>query len=136
MNKKNQVTKPIIFFDGVCGLCNSFVNFILDIDKKETFLFSPLQGELSKELIREEKRVSLDSVVVWDGERLRTHSDAVLYIFSNLDSYWKFLIVFRIIPSFLRDLAYKFIASIRYKVFGKSETCRFPSPSEKKRFLP
>lgn len=127
--------RQIIFFDGVCNLCNAFVDFLIARDKDQLFHFAPLQGETARARLPADA-LSLRSVVLWNqGERLEK-SDAALMILQQLGGIWWLSRIFWVVPGFLRDLVYDFVAANRYGFFGKRETCRLPSPEEKARFLP
>lgn len=135
MSENSEEQKPIIFFDGVCGLCNGFVDIVMKLDRTGQFLFSPLQGETAKKLLSKEHIEDLESVVLYDGGKLHTKSDAVLEVFNRLGGFLQFWSLTRIIPKNLRDHFYDLAAEQRYKIFGKRETCRIPTPSERARFL-
>lgn len=130
--------REIIFFDGVCNLCNGAVNFIIDRDRKKHFFFASLQSDLAREKLQHSKvDVSkLDSIVLMkkNGE-LKEKSSAVLHIARHLSGGWPLLYVFMILPVFLRDLVYDFIAANRYKWFGRRDECRIPTPELRQRFL-
>jgi predicted DCC family thiol-disulfide oxidoreductase YuxK len=126
---------PTVFFDGVCGLCNQAVDFILAEDGESSFRFAPTQGETAKSLDREE--VSLGkSMALQDGDSIYTRSDAVLRIAAGLGGVWRILSWLSIIPRPVRDLVYEGVQMNRYRVFGKKDSCRMPSPAERSRFLP
>jgi len=131
--KENK--QKIIFFDGVCGLCNGFVDFILAVDKKKQFLFSPLQSEFAKNNLPAKMTTELKSVVFLKNGKHYSKSDAVLHVLDELGGVWKLSIVGRILPENMRDSAYNLVAENRYKIFGKKETCRLPSAEERSRFL-
>lgn len=125
----------VIFFDGVCGLCNGFVDFVIAVDKKRQFFFSPLQSEFAKNNLPHDMTTDLKSVVyLTDGKRF-SKSDAVLRIMNELGGLWKLTTVGRIFPEILRDKAYNLVAENRYKLFGRKETCRLPSAEERERFI-
>lgn len=131
-----MIEHPVVFFDGVCGLCNSFVDFLMKHDKKEIFYFAPLQGEFAKELkVLAPYRDNMSSVVLWREGHVFTESTAALEILIALGGLWTVLRVFYLIPRFMRDPFYRLVARYRYRIFGKSQTCRLPSPEEKARFL-
>lgn len=132
METKNQ---QVIFFDGFCGLCNGFVDFILSIDKKKQFLFSPLQSEFAKSNLPAELTTDLKSVVLLKNGKQYSKSDAVLRILNDLGGVWKLTQLGRILPENLRNKAYDMVAENRYKLFGKKETCRLPSADERARFI-
>lgn len=124
----------VVFFDGICVLCNGFVDFILKLDKKHKFKFAPLQGQSARDLLSSVKKIP-DSVVFYDGFRIYFKSTAALKILFLLGGIWKLTILLFIFPSFIRDRVYDFIAKNRYAWFGKKDICRIPSADEKKYFL-
>lgn len=127
--------KPTVFFDGVCGLCNQAVDFILAEDGESCFRFAPTQGETAKSLDREEVSQG-KSMALQDGDLLYTRSDAVLRIAAGLGGVWRILSWLSVIPRPVRDLVYEGVQMNRYRVFGKKDSCRMPSPAERSRFLP
>ncbi len=128
---------PIVFFDGMCGLCNRFVDFVLRHDCVGALRLSPLQGETAERLLPVTDREQLATVIVWDNGRLHRRSAAVVRVCWRLGPVWKVLGgLLWCIPLPLRDLGYKLVAANRYHLFGKKETCRLPSPEERARFLP
>jgi predicted DCC family thiol-disulfide oxidoreductase YuxK len=135
MNKENGV----ILFDGVCNFCNHSVNFIIDHDAKNYFKFAALQSEAGERLQKEygikAEDKSLDSVLVIEDGKLHTHSTAALRIARRLSGVWSLLYVFIIIPKPIRDFFYKLFAKNRYRLFGKQDACRLPSPEERAKFL-
>lgn len=125
---------PIVFFDGVCGLCNFFVDFVITRDKKALFKFAPLQGDSAK--TKDISLVQYNSVVLYmDGEYF-IKSSAAIKILAELGGIYSLLKILLIIPDFMRNAVYDLIAANRYKWFGKRETCRIPGPEERERFLP
>ncbi|MBD0824517.1 thiol-disulfide oxidoreductase DCC family protein [Aestuariibaculum marinum] len=132
------INKQLILFDGVCNLCNSSVNFIIKRDKKNTFLFTPLQSQLGKQIIEEYNidTNKTDSILLYIPEKGITYkSTAALKVASHLGFPANILSVFRIVPAFIRNWVYDFIAKNRYKWFGKKERCMIPSPELKSKFL-
>ena len=127
--------RQIIFFDGVCNLCNAFVDFLIKRDKDHSFSFAPLQGETAQLKLPHGQPASLSSVVLWNQGEVLEKSDAALMILQQLGGFWWFMRVFWVMPKILRDLGYDFVAANRYRFFGKRETCRLPTPAEKARFL-
>jgi predicted DCC family thiol-disulfide oxidoreductase YuxK len=132
---KPDITKPIIFFDGVCGLCNRFVDFIIKADKRQQFLFAPLQGKTFKLLIESKKLHFPDSVVLYTEEKFDTKSSAALKIISSLGGIYATAKICYLLPKWMRDKLYDYVAKNRYQWFGKKETCRLPNPEERARFL-
>lgn len=134
-----DIKKPILFFDGICGLCNSSVDFALVRDKNVRVFYSPLQGETAKQLLSEEDIQHVDTVVFrpTDGNHLYRRSAAVVRLLWLLTFPWNFYgWILWFIPLPIRDLGYRLIAGSRYRLFGKHETCRMPTPEERSRFLP
>lgn len=125
----------VIFFDGVCGLCNGFVDFVLKIDKKNEFMFSPLQSDYAKNHLPEEYTKDLKSVVYFNDGKIISRSAAVIKILSEIGGIWKFATIGNVLPEKLRDSAYDMVAKNRYKLFGRKETCRLPTPEERARFV-
>jgi len=135
--KEIKIDHPIIFFDGVCGLCNSFVDIILRADKKGIFRFSPLQGDTAKKYLAEQPEEPGDwSIVYIDENNIYEQSDATLKILERLGGIWGLLSIFSFLPRGFRNYIYRFIAVNRYKIFGKRDTCRIPTEQEKERFMP
>jgi predicted DCC family thiol-disulfide oxidoreductase YuxK len=132
---KSDSNDAIIFFDGVCGLCNGFVDFILQIDSKKIFKFSPLQSEYAQKNLPQEYTQSLDSVVVVIDGKILKKGEAVMAVFNRLGGAWKILALTGMLPKSLMDSGYDLVASNRYKLFGKKETCRIPTPEERARFI-
>ena len=137
MTTENEAQKPIIFFDGVCGMCNAFVNLILRVDRRQTFLFAPLQGATAREMLpplsddaREWSMIYVDEAGVHD------QSDASLEVYRRLGGFWRLVSLLRYVPRALRNPVYRVIARHRYHWFGKKDSCRVPSQDEQTRFLP
>lgn len=132
-----QITKPIIFFDGVCNLCNSSVNFIIDRDEKNIFKFTPLQSKVASDVLPELgiDPNQLESFVLKIGNRAYRRSRAALEIARRMRRGWPLFYVFIIIPGPIRDMVYNLVARNRYRWFGKRDECRIPTPELKARFL-
>lgn len=126
--------KPIIFFDGVCNLCNRFVDFLIRRDKYNRFFIASLQGKTATDKLSGLENIP-DSVVLLYGGKLYFESSAVLKIFSILARGWQLTSIFWLIPKPLRDHIYKYIARNRYNWFGKKEACRLPTQEEREKFL-
>lgn len=129
--------KSIIIFDGVCNLCNSAVNFIIKHDPKEHFLFASLQSDVAKEILLQfhSEKTELDSVILIENNIIYDKSTAALLISKQLNDGYKLIYYLIIIPKFLRDFGYKYIANNRYKWFGRQKSCYIPSLKIKNRFL-
>lgn len=125
----------ILFFDGYCTICNSFVDWGLKHDRTGQIQFASLQGETVKRLIDEKFLKNVDTVIYLRGEMIYQRSTAVLYFLKDTQSWLSFLIVFLIVPSFIRDFLYNLFAKWRYVLFQKRDTCRVPTSAEKERLL-
>lgn len=127
----------IILFDGVCNLCNSAVDFIIKRDKKNRFKFSSLQDNTARKLLIESnfQEGYPDSIVLIKGDKIFFKSRAALEISKKLGGVWPLFYSLILIPAFIRDPVYEWIARNRYKWFGKKSTCRLPTEEEKSRFL-
>jgi predicted DCC family thiol-disulfide oxidoreductase YuxK len=137
------MSHPILLYDGVCGLCNRFVQFTLRRDRNAIFRFASLQSPLAGRILaRHSANASdLDTVYVvlnygLPDEHLLSRSDAILFALSQLEGPWcpaAFLL--QLLPKFLRNSAYNSVARHRYRLFGRSETCMLPSDEDHSRFL-
>jgi predicted DCC family thiol-disulfide oxidoreductase YuxK len=128
---------PILFFDGVCGLCNRLVDFLLRADRRRRFRFAPLQGTTARELLSPSRRErGMQSVIYLDEAGVRDRSDAVLEVCRRLGGVWSIASLMRIVPRPIRDGAYGVLARNRYRWFGRRDSCRVPAEHERERFLP
>ena len=129
--------EKIILFDGVCNFCNASVNFIMKRDSKVMFKFAALQSDFAKQHLQGSgvDPDALESVVLIEGSKVYTKSSAALNIAKQLDGLWPMFYVFIIVPTFIRNPIYNFIARNRYKWFGKREQCRIPTAEERSRFV-
>ncbi len=127
----------IILFDGVCNFCDSSVNFIIDRDKKNIFKFAALQSEKGQEILEHFKlsKNDFDSFVFIENDTVFKKSSAALRIANKLGGLWKIFYPAIIIPRVVRDFFYSLIANNRYKLFGKKDSCRIPTPELKEKFL-
>lgn len=124
----------IVFFDGVCGLCNHFVNFLIQHDKKRRLLFSPLQG-LAIQKTKAAPFINEQTLVFIKEGHVFTRSKAAIESIASLGGLWKLSKLLLIVPRFIRDGVYYWIAKHRYQWFGKKAACRMPTPEEKTYFL-
>jgi predicted DCC family thiol-disulfide oxidoreductase YuxK len=129
--------QPIIYFDGVCNLCNRSVQFIIKNDKKKIFRFASLQGKGGQQMLRKAGLPldDLNSFILQEGDKIFTRSTAALRMFRKLPGGWKLFYGFMILPRFIRDGVYKWVARNRYRWFGKKDECMVPGPGVKERFL-
>jgi len=129
--------KIIVLFDGVCNLCIGSVKFIIKNDTNDNFRLAAIQSPEGKKIIKKfsidiEK---IDSIVLVKKNKIKYRSSAVLFILGNLNTFWKFLFIFYLIPSPIRDFFYRFVARNRYSIFGKQESCLIPNEKHKSKFL-
>ena len=127
---------PVILFDGVCNYCNSMVNYAIRHDSRSRLRFAPLQSTTGEKL-RKQYGVSpaTDSVILIDDNKVYTYSDAALRIAKYLNWPAKMLNILLLVPRFIRQPIYKWVAKNRYKWFGKKEVCMIPTKEQRSRFL-
>ncbi|HKH99649.1 MAG TPA: DCC1-like thiol-disulfide oxidoreductase family protein [Candidatus Sulfotelmatobacter sp.] len=133
---------PILLYDGVCGLCNRLVQFILRRDPNAVFRFAALQSPLAARILTRHgaNPADLDTVYVvvnsdLADERLLPRSDAVVFILNQLGGFWGLTAVVGAVPRPLRDWAYRLVARTRYRIFGRYDTCPVPTEATRARFL-
>jgi len=131
------MNSSLVFFDGVCNLCNSTVQFLLKIDKYQRLQFCSLQGEAAKKILPayQISTEKLSSIIFIHDNKAYTESSAVLEIFRVVGGLWICMYVFKIIPAFIRNAFYRLIAHYRYQWFGKKDQCMIPPASVQSRFL-
>lgn len=129
MKKDNK----IILFDGVCNLCNDAVTFVIKRDKANIFKFATLQSKHAQIFGLESD--NMNSIILIDGDKKYSKSTAALHIAKHLSGGFPLLYAFIILPKFLRDWIYDYIAKNRYKWFGKTESCMIPTPELQEKFL-
>jgi len=131
-------SRHIVMFDGVCNLCDGFVNFVFDRDGQKEFFFCPQQSRLGQEiLVKWNLPRDLSTIFYIDEPQGKAYSKsaAVLSILHRLNYPWPALYYFIWIPYFVRDFVYSLIAGTRYKTFGKHNgACPF-KPGLGRRFL-
>ena len=130
--------KKIILFDGICNLCNSSVLKVIRYDTKSNFVFCALQSEIGQEIISDLKidLSKMDSILLYESSNNYTYkSTAVLKILNSFGGWWNLTQICWLVPPFLRNLIYDFIAKNRYKWFGKKDRCMRPTPALEKHFL-
>jgi len=134
---------PILLYDGVCGLCNRAVQFVLKRDREDRFRFASLQSNFAAEILRRHgaSPQQLDTVYVLldrgePGERLLARSDAAIFVLQTVGGIWRVMnAVLRVLPRWLRDSGYNLIARNRYQIFGKYATCPLPQEQDRHKFL-
>ena len=128
---------PIILFDGVCNLCNGFVQFVIRKDHRDVFRFGSLQSERTEKILKRLGSEHFDStsIILLDVENIATESDAVLKIARKLHGIWSLLYSLIIVPKFVRDSVYRIVSRYRYHIFGKRESCMIPTPELMDKFI-
>ena len=126
--------KNIIFFDGVCELCDWFVNFVFKRDSKKQFLYAPLQGETAKTHLTTEDIQDLKSIIFFNQGAILKESPALKAIMKKLYPRWAF--VTALFPNVIFNLLYRFMAKQRYALFGKKDSLYQTAPEQQKYFLP
>ena len=130
-----------ILFDGVCNLCNGFVQFVIRHDPEGRFRFAALQSEAGQSLLVAQGlapaalAAAPESVLLLSGGQLYSHSTAVLRIAGRLGGIWQLATLGWVLPRTWRDALYRFVARHRYRWFGREESCMLPTPALKARFL-
>ncbi len=135
-------SRPIVLYDGVCGLCNGLVQFLLKRDTHDRLRYASLQSEFASAILKRHGADphDLDTVYIVVGhnepnEKMLARSDAILYLAEQLGGIWSVAKIGRVIPRFIRDAMYKLVATNRYRMFGKYDTCMLPEPGQRAKFL-
>jgi len=130
--------KKIILFDGVCNLCDSFVQFIIKRDKEDIFRFVPLQSELGLSIIKHAgiDTTKIDSIILYEpGIAYYYKAQAAIKIAKYLGGIYSLLKIFTVLPNGISNSVYDYVARNRYKWYGKKESCMIPTPELKAKFL-
>ncbi|MBK8710963.1 MAG: thiol-disulfide oxidoreductase DCC family protein [Niastella sp.] len=128
---------PIIYFDGICILCNKAVRFVIKHDPQGYYKFMPLQSTTGQKLLAtlQQKPGTINSFFLDEGDKIYSKSTAALRVARNLSGPVKWLYGFIIVPSFIRDWIYEFISKNRFRWFGKRDRCMVPGKDISQRFL-
>lgn len=134
--------KAIVLYDGVCGLCNRAVQFLLKRDRHDRLQFASLQSDLAAKVLNRHgmNPKGLDTVYAVlnygePNETLLAKGDAFLFFAGVIDGVWGVASVVKVVPRPVRNWLYDFVARHRYQVFGKSESCMLPDPKQRHKFL-
>lgn len=127
----------VLLFDGVCNLCNRTVNWVIDHDKKNSIRFAALQSDYGQQRLAalNMQHLPMNSLILDDHGVVYTKSNAAFRIASLLGGVWQWAVILKIVPLFIRDAVYDYIATNRYNWFGKTAQCRVPTPELKAKFL-
>lgn len=128
---------PILFYDGVCNLCNATVKWVLRNEKNKHIRFAALQSDFAKEKLN---KFNIDlttpnSLIFLENEKLYMRSDGAIQLAYNMGGIWKTAILLKIFPAFLRNGVYHLVAQYRYSFFGKTESCMLLHPDYRERFI-
>lgn len=136
------VVSHLVLYDGVCGLCDRFVQFLIRIDRHDRLRFAALQSPLGARVLISASMdpSALSTVVVvpdfgGESERIFVRSDAAIFAIASVGGAFGAFRLFRAVPRFLRDAAYGAIARTRYRVFGRLDSCPVPTPAMRAKFL-
>jgi predicted DCC family thiol-disulfide oxidoreductase YuxK len=137
MQQAEIIRQPVILFDGVCNLCSGAVQFIIKRDKKDVFRFASLQSSFGQSVLKKYKLPSheLSSFILVENDIIYTRSTGALKVAKQLSGGWPLLYAFIIVPRFIRDAVYNYVAKNRYKWFGKKQECWLPTPALKNKFI-
>lgn len=133
--------RPVVLYDGVCGFCNHAVQFLLRVDRQGELRFAALQSDYARGIIeRHPELETMDSVVYVSNpgandESVAVRSDGALRAIGHAARPWRWLRIAKVVPRPVRDWLYDRFAAIRYRVFGKLDSCPIPSPEMRSRFL-
>ena len=134
----DSLPDKLVLYDGVCGLCDRFVQSVLKRDKNSAFTFAPLQGNTAAAVRQSHQELpqTLSTVGYLSDGKLLLRSRAVFAIWTELGGGWKALAIFRFLPAWLTDLGYRLVAALRYKIWGKKDSCSIRDHADAQRFLP
>ncbi len=137
MIELREIKNPIVLFDGVCNLCSSSVQFIIKHDKKKQFRFASLQSPFGQKIMQQFGLPvnELNSFILLENDKIYIKSTGALRVAGKLNALWPILYGFIIVPKFIRDAVYNYIAKHRYKWFGKKGGCWLPASELQKLFL-
>ncbi len=133
----DDIKTPVVLFDGVCNLCSTSVQFIIKRDPKRKFRFASLQSSLGQAVLKKYclPANDLNSFILLEENKIYSRSTGALRVTKRLNGVWPLMYAFIIVPKFIRDAVYDYIAHHRYKWFGKKEECWIPAPELQVLFL-
>lgn len=129
------MNNQIILFDGVCNVCNGFVQFVIRYDEKQIFRFASQQSDTGHQLLNKHDAPALDSIFLVDGDKVYSKATAILKIVQSFGGGWKLVKILEILPSSVANWVYDVFAENRYKWFGQKEECMIPTPEIRQRFI-
>ncbi len=137
LNNEEKEDKPVLLFDGYCNLCSSSVVFVIKREKQDSFRFASLQSDFAENLLKKlnVQNTIPDSLVLIEGNEVYYRSKAALKVAKKLKFPWFLFYIFIVVPPFVRDWLYDFIARRRYRWFGKKQQCFVPHRNVQHKFL-
>jgi len=125
----------LVYFDGFCGVCNRFIDFLIRHDRHGRLRYAPLQGNTARARLPAEYITELSTLVFEENGRLSTESTAAIRVIGTLGGVWTSMFGFLLVPRFIRDGVYRWVANHRYLFAGRRPTCRLPTPEERGLFF-
>ena len=132
----------LVLYDGVCGLCNGVVKFLLRRDRRDRFVFAALQGDLGRAIVRERGGDPDELSTMWllrrvgqPDERAWQRGRAGVLALASLGGAWSLFHLLRLLPTALLDLGYRALAARRYRLGGRLEACPVPAPEHRRKFV-
>jgi len=127
----------IILFDGICNLCNSFVQRVIKNDSKNIFKFASLQSDFGQKFLKDKHldHLELKTIILIEGDKFYTKSTAALKIGKELKGIYQISSILIWIPKAIRDFVYDIVSRNRYSWFGRQESCMMPTPELKNKFI-
>lgn len=125
----------IVYFDGFCNVCNHFVDFLIRRDRKHKLRYAPLQGRTAMNNLPAAAVKSVSSMALQDGSRVYYESAAAIRSIAYLGGVYWLMRLFLLVPPFIRDRVYRWVADHRYLFAGRRDTCRMPTQEEREMFL-
>ncbi len=129
------MVRAVLLFDGVCTLCNGFVQFVIQRDPAGRFQFATLQSDAARRLLQAAPQPLPDSLVLVENGQVFLRSTAALRVVCSLKFPWPLAFVLVAVPRPLRDWVYDIVARNRYRWFGRRDVCMVPTPELRARFL-
>ncbi len=130
------IPENVVFFDGVCKLCNGWVQFLLKFDRKNNLKFATLSSQTAGLLKQDHMQLEqVDSVFFFQNNKVYMKSNAVFKIIEQLGGTLKVLLIFSLLPTVLTDWVYDIVAKNRYSLYGKNNSCMVPKPAHAAKFL-
>lgn len=135
-------THSLVLYDGVCGLCNATVDFLIRHDRRDRLRFASLQSQAGQAIVKRHggdpdilSTLYLVAKYGEEDESVRVRAKAVFYALHAIGGIWSIPALFRFVPGFLLNIVYRLVARFRYRIWGKLEQCRMPTPETRAKFI-